>query len=201
MATCQEIIKRALRLLGVLAAGDEPEAADAADGQIALVAMLTNAVAKSAQPGLTRVLVTDATYTAGEDELIGYDGATSSTITLPTTVEDADTTETRAPKNMAVVMVAGTTPQTFIYDEAYGDWVEVNALALTDYCPLSGMDSEALAAGLAGYLADEYGRQMGPVLASRAARGASWLSGRLRKSVRVNVATVLQRPNRFISIR
>lgn len=195
MSTVREIAQRAARRLGVQGSGETLDA-DAADDALACVSgFLLQAVSQCAEPGLTRVLISDA-YTAGEDELIAADENGPYTITLPVTVTDSRTGETRAPKNFSVVMIAGTTPQVFIYDEAYGDWQDIGSLALTDYCPLSTLNGEHLSAAVAGYMADEYGREMSPVLLGMAASGASWVRARLRKSRRVAVDLPLLRPNR-----
>lgn len=198
MATMRAICQRTARRLGVSASGETIPDDEAEDLLEALKAFLLQSVAQASFGGLTRVLVTDATYTAGEDEFIAFDGLTSATITLPTTVTDADTGETRAPHNYAIVTIAGVTPQVFIYDEAYGDWLEIAALTLTDYCPMSTMSADHLSAALMGYVADEYGRQLSPLSLGFAQRGRDFILAKLRKAKAVSVDLVLQRPSRTL---
>lgn len=196
MATCRAVENRAAKRFTVLAIGENLEADEAAEAHSVLVGMYLDAIEKSAKPGLTRVLVTTSTYTAGEDELIAYSGVTSSSITLPATVVDAKTGLTRAPKDRSVVMIPGATPHAFIYDEMYGDWVDCADLAQTDYAPLSNTNMEALSGALAMFLAGEYGRTLDPVTLSLAERGRNWLYGTLRKGRRVSVDGPLLRSNR-----
>ncbi len=196
MSTCREVENRTAKRFSVLEIGENLEADEAAEAHSVLVGVYLDALERSAKPGLTRVLVTSATYTAGEDELIAYDGVTSATITLPVTVVDTKTGLTRAPKDRAVVMIPGTTAQAYVYDEMYGDWVDVCGLAQTDYAPFSNTNMEALSGALAMYLASEYSRPLDPMLAAIAERGRNWLYGTLRKGRRVSVDGPLLRSNR-----
>ncbi len=196
MASCREVENRTAKRFSVLQIGENLEADEAAEAHSVLVGVYLDALERSAKPGLTRVLVTSATYTAGEDELIAYDGVTSATITLPVTVVDVKTGLTRAPKDRSVVMIPGTTAQAYIYDEMYGDWVDVCGLAQTDYAPFSNTNMEALSGALAMFLAGEYQRTLDPVTLSLAERGRAWLYGQLRKGRRVSVDGPLLRSSR-----
>lgn len=196
MPTCRAVEDRSAKRFRVLQVGDNLEADEAEEAHSVLSGLYLDALEKEAKPGLKRVLVTTSTYTAGEDELIAYSGVTSATITLPTTVVDTKTGLTRAPKDRAVVMIPGATAQAWIYDEMYGDWVEVCGLEQADYAPLSNTNMEALSGALAMYLAGEYGRTLEPVTAALAERGRAWLYGQLRKGRRVSVDGPLLRSSR-----
>jgi hypothetical protein len=161
MATCRDVIKRALRMLGVLARGDEPASDEATDALEALKGLYLT-------PGLlgrlTPVVIT-ADYTAGENERIfNADGAV--TVTLPTTITDADSSEARTPKNRALVVVTGTNPGSFVYDAELGSWVQIDALTLASTAPFSTDLTEPLSARLAVSLSSDYGLTPPPAVAA-----------------------------------
>jgi hypothetical protein len=160
--TNQELITRALRSLRVLAAGEDPAAAESTDCMSVLQGFYVNLV--------TSVLVAED-YEAGENELISYDGATTVEITLPTTVEDAITGDDRAPKDRAVVVVAGDEGQTWLYDRPYGAWVRLDALTLEGDAPLSSRYEQALIAMFAVQVAPEFGAEPSAILVDTARRG------------------------------
>lgn len=152
--TIIEVITRSLRMLGVIGAGNRAPSADqSADGVLALQSMYQQLIAQEVFGPLTRVLVTE-NYEAGENELVAADGVTV-TITCPVTVEDAKTGETRAPKDTAVISVAGDPRQSFIYDAYFGEWVEVEQLTKTSDAPLA--DRFNITAMLAVHWAPEFG--------------------------------------------
>jgi hypothetical protein len=169
MATCREIIKRAMRRLSVLPSGREPKAAEAEDGLDALQDLYTQLVGAGALGVLTAVEV-GADYTAGEWQRITNTSGGAITITLPESIEDDSTeTGTRAPYDRAVVQVTGAFPETHIYDAALDAWVQIEALTLDSEAPLSTQLAGGLSAMLAVNIADEYGVQppTGVALAAR----------------------------------
>jgi hypothetical protein len=166
MATVLDIIKRALRQLKVLPAGQDPTGNEAADALVALQGLYDHLTATDTFGPLTNVL-TSGVYVAGENERVT--GASS--VTLPTTIVDATTGETRSPKDRAVVVVAGATPVTHLYDADLASWVSIRALTLTSEAPLSSRYSEGLAAMLALFVADEYAAQPSQITADAARRG------------------------------
>lgn len=168
MATCEDIITRALRRLKVLDESEAPSAEHAVTGMEALQDLFDNAVMAVA---LTDVVVT-ANYTAGENERIRLSGG-AWTITYPTTISDDGD---RDPYDLRVVVVAGATPVHKIYDAQLASWVTVSGLTLADDCPLSTRNAKAISGLLAGQLAEEYGRQIGPMLKADASHGRSLLN-------------------------
>jgi hypothetical protein len=168
--TNQELITRALRSLRVLAAGEDPAAAESTDCMSVLQGFYVNLVTSGMFGPLTSVLVAED-YEAGENELISYDGATTVEITLPTTVEDAITGDDRAPKDRAVVVVAGDEGQTWLYDRPYGAWVRLDALTLEGDAPLSSRYEQALIAMFAVQVAPEFGAEPSAILVDTARRG------------------------------
>lgn len=173
MCTCQVLFKRSLRMLGELASGREPAANEAADGLQALQGLYKHLVATGAL-GRLRDVLTAANYTAGENERVINTSGGAITITLPTTVNDynsygapgAGTTYdygfvglpsgVRAPRDRAVVVKAGATPTTWIYDADLASWVDVDGLALTSEAPFTQKLETGMAALLAAHIAGEY---------------------------------------------
>lgn len=166
MTTVRDMIKRAMRQLQVLAAGREPKASEADDGLTSLQGLYDHLAATEAFGPLTNVL-TSGVYEAAENERVT--GATS--VTLPTTVTDTITGLERSPKDRSVVVVAGATPETHLYDADLAGWVSIRALELSDEAPLSGRYSEGIAAQLAMLIAGEYGAQPTQMTADTARRG------------------------------
>lgn len=164
--TILDLIKRALRQIGVVPAGQEPDSDQSADALIVLQGLYDHLAATQAFGPLTNVLTSGA-YTAGENERIT--GASS--VTLPTTITDPWNAEVRSPKDRSIVVVAGATPVTHLYDADLASWVEIRALTLTDEAPLSSRFSEGLAAMVAVMSASDYGVPVSPMTADTARRG------------------------------
>lgn len=193
MATCRNIINRALRKLGRLGGGREPRTADQTDALAALQGLYTAWVASGAFGRMADVTpLTD--YTAGENERIIRTDATIA-VTLPETVpyysdplpynRERDTYATnyeavdcnnRPPRNGALVQIkdrAGGKVETWIYDGTARDWVSIENLQLDSEAPRSGTDPEGLSALLATELADTFGAELGPTTLNQAKRYTS----------------------------
>lgn len=177
MATCQALIKRSLRMLGELASGREPSSNEAADALQALQGLYKHLVATGTL-GRLRDVLTATNYTAGENERVINTSGGAITITLPTTVTDyndyssaAGSTYdygfcgsgngTRAPRDRSVVVKAGATPTTWIYDADLAAWVDIDGLTLTSAAPFTQKLETGMAALLATHIASEY--REGPV--------------------------------------
>lgn len=147
MATCLTVITTARRKL----LGDK-RTPGGTEGDT-LLASLQALYRKLANEGLfgslTPVLVS-SDYEARENEQITKVG--SPTITYPTSVTVCGVA--RAPLDMAVVLVAGETPDTRIYDANLASWISIEALALADAAPLS--DRFDIASILAVDVSPEY---------------------------------------------
>lgn len=172
MATCQVLIKRALRMLGELRSGREPPANEAADALQSLQGLYKHLVATGTLGALRDVLVS-ANCTAGENQRIVNTSGSPITITLPTTVQDHSnyasdtciwdygfigaTDGTRPPRDRAVVVEAGTSPKTYLYDADLAAWVLIDSLTLTSVAPFTQKLETGMAALLALHMAPEYG--------------------------------------------
>lgn len=178
MATCREVIKRAMRRLNLLAAGREPKASEATDGLTALQGLYQTLVSSGSLGELTAIAI-QADYDALEWQRITSTDGVAHTITLPVTITDASTDlGYRMPYDKAVVLVAGATPATYIYEAVLGDWVLVEGLTLDSVAPLSTQLAEGLAARLALSIADEYGRDLPPAVARASITFMATLTGR-----------------------
>lgn len=197
MATCQALIKRALRMLGQLNSGREPPANEAADCLEALKGLYKHLVATGTFGRLHDVLAS-ASLTAGENQRIVNTSGGAITITLPTQVYDCDTfdarggcgpwdygfinqvvTGMRPPRDHSVVVEAGTVPITNIYDADLAAWVVIDNLALTDEAPFTQKLETGMAALLAVHIAPEYGDAApSPIVLTGAGACMSALSNR-----------------------
>lgn len=83
MATCRDLIKRSLRKLGAIAAGQEPTADMATDALVSLQSLYLELIGQGVFGRQFDITITDATYTANEQERILCDNLSGVTITLP----------------------------------------------------------------------------------------------------------------------
>jgi hypothetical protein len=153
LTTNADIVRRAMRQMGVLAAGQEPEGADASDAMERLSGLITGL------PGLTlnarwRERATSAAYTARESDRITV--TAPGAVTLPVTVSDP-ACGSRPPRDLArVQIIGGANAGLWIYIAGKGAWVKVDALSLNDDFPFGKEDEEGIAAQLAVDFASEF---------------------------------------------
>lgn len=173
MATCQTIITRALQKLGIVGAGGTPLTDDNTLGLETLIGLYQGLINKGASGAADdTVLPSGIDYTAHENERIVHDG--TCTITLPTQIAaiyvcdndyglpitTTDTSAVRTPMDMAFVSVVRTDTGAitdYLYDNRIRDWVELNALSVSNEAPLSHRDPNGLSCLLSLYLADYFG--------------------------------------------
>jgi hypothetical protein len=156
--TCRDIIHAALRKLGILRPGAAASNGEASDALFSLQSLYLEWIEGGMFGPLTDVTAT-AAYEAKEGERVASAGFT---VTLPTTLIDVTSGESRSPVDLAVVVVvtAGAAQATSIYDANRGEWVSIAALDLADNAPLAGRGADGLAACLAKRLSDDYGEQV-----------------------------------------
>lgn len=172
MPTIRTLSERALRMLGELPASEDISAEDEDVALEAFRAMFTHLVGTRAFGKLTSVLKTDETYEAGENERVI--GAT--TVTLPASIADCGVV--RPVKDRSCVVVAGSTPETYVYDADLDAWVGIHGLTAGSEAPLANRFSDALAALLAVRLATEFGSIITAEVAERARVGRAALRRR-----------------------
>lgn len=156
MATCRQVIYSALRKIGAGVDEGNPAAKPypAQIGLELLQSLYRESVASGLFGRLTDVTVS-ADYEAKENERIHNSSDDDIEITLPATIVDAVTGETRVPINRAVVQVSGDTPVTYIYSHLINDWIAIDDLTLNSEAPLSEQGVNGLACWLAVLLADD----------------------------------------------
>lgn len=168
MATCRDIITRALQQAGILSLGSTPTASEATAGLSALQGIYDGWVQSGMFGRLTDVTTTED-YTAKEGERVFADGAT---ITLPDTIEDDDD---RCPRDLACISVNDGTWRTWIWT---GEWTELTGLTLDSTAPLSDRDGEGLAALLASYIAEGSEESVGQMTLRRGLQFQGSISGK-----------------------
>lgn len=188
MATVRDIITRALRKLNEIGEGQPAPTAYQAQSCLAgLQGWYDGAVASGLFGRLTDV-TTDEAYDANEFERVTNTTATDVVVTLPTTVEDTLTCETRVPVDLCPIVVINPQAGTlnYIYDGMLGQWVGLDALNLDSEAPLSRRGSDGLACLLALEMADEMGGgSVGQVTIARAQAFLSSISQRNSSARRV----------------
>lgn len=204
MATCQALIKRSLRMLGELNSGREPPANEAADALEALQGLYKHLVACGTL-GALRDVLTATNYTAKENERVINASGGAITITLPMTVQDCDTfgvagasydygfcgsaNGVRPPRDRSVVVKAGATPTTWIYDADLAAWVDIDGLTLTSVAPFTQKLETGMAALLAAHIVAEYrDSSMPPTVAVGAAQCMATLTQRRDSAATVTSA-------------
>jgi len=185
MATCREVITLALKKARQVMPGEEPSADSADDALNTLQSIYDEAVGGGWFGALTDVVVDEA-YTAGENERIGNDVDDPVAITLPETLTDSDSGETRRPYDRSLVVIVGGTPGSYLYSAQRGSWDRLSSLTLDDFAPLSERSSDGLASLLCVRLGEEYGAVIGPATKGAAAVFSSIISNK-RDSQRQSV--------------
>lgn len=189
--TCLETITRALRLMGVISAGQIASGSRAADGVERLQDLILN-LPGLIQNGRFVEVATSADYEPEEGERVTCTGAV--TVTLPTTVLEATTNETRPPMDLARVYVIGTSAAVdfggdddggaglYVYSASNGAWACVHGLAQDDNLPFGDEDFLGLAAQLAVDWVDDFGAQLGERTFARAQASARGFRARFKKA-------------------
>jgi hypothetical protein len=171
MATCTEIISRALVMARVVARGDEATSTESADAMAALLSIYQR-LADTALSTDTERYETDD-YTAEEGERIYCTG----TVTLPTTIDDGDE---RRPLDLAAIQYLDETTasawRTYISDK--GTWTRIDNLVEASDAPFADRNQDGLAALLATEIAHEYGKEPSAATVMQARRFQSQMQPR-----------------------
>jgi len=166
MATCREVITSAYRKPNLRGRGEALEAAEADDGLTTLQSLYLEMVTLGAFGRLTDVIATE-NYTAGENERIRKG---SYTVTLPATITDEETGEDRPPRDLALVVITGSTYEAHVFSAIEDAWQELTNLTLSDPAPLAERSFDGLVSLLAMRIAEENEKPVTPVLANAAQR-------------------------------
>lgn len=176
MTTCRDIISLGLQFARVTALGREPKAAEADAGLVVLQGMYDGWFSGHLFDRWADVYA-DADYTAEEGDRITAE--TGVTVTLPDTVEDADTGETRAVKELAAVVVI---QDGLVTNSVYsgGAWQTCSSLGLSNDAPLANRNAGGLAALFAMRFAETFGGQIGPAAMDN---GRRFLAALMQKDI------------------
>lgn len=173
MSTCQTVCNLALSKLGIIGAGETPEAADSALALQSLVSYYQKLINAGAFGALVDVIPSTTDYDAGENERIVHDGTV--TVNLPVELPGSyittdygrvtyggDIGSVRPPRDLSVISIVDTDSgviEDHLYDNRLRSWVDVNSLVAGDTAPLSHRDENGLACALALRIADSFNQQ------------------------------------------
>lgn len=169
MATVAEVLQSAYRISKVQARAQSIVAGQRDVGLERLSGFYRKMVADGLFGPLTdHRLTTAAAYEAKEGQRVINTAAAA--VTYPSTVLDVFDGCTRTPRDLAVisVVVPGSNPIIKIYDAWMAEWIAVDTLVYTDYCPLTFRFEEHIKNLLAVHLADENSIAISPLLARNA---------------------------------
>ncbi len=164
MATCRDIVTRALVMARVVARGDDPDAQELEDGLTVLQGLYDSWLVGGMFGRLTDVYE-PGDYEAGEGERVHID---SGTLTLPTTIDDV-----RKPRDLvAIEGFDDTGRKAYIWDR--NAWVRITGLLENDDAPLADRSVNGLAACVALNYAHEFGAELreGVVMQARSFKTA-----------------------------
>lgn len=178
MATCLDVITRAMTKGRIRGLGDDPSAEESTVGLETLQSFYDELISLGAFGRLTEVIV-DSAYTAGENERIYNTSGSPVVITLPETVDDTENGDTRPPRDRSLVVIAGDPTEAHLYSAPLGAWQQLTGLTLQSEAPLSERSFDGLASLLAVMLLEEYGKPVTQVLANRAQAFRSLITSRL----------------------
>jgi hypothetical protein len=150
MATCRDIVTRALRMTGVLQGDESPDADELRDGLTVLQSLYDSWLVGGMFGRLTDVYEA-GDYEALEGQRIYID---SGEVTLPTEIDDA-----RKPRDLvAIEAFDDNGRRVWLWDRTA--WVQINALTENSDAPLADRGANGLAACLALAYAEEFGAEI-----------------------------------------
>ena len=163
MATCSDIIARALRMAKVIGIGDNPTSSEEDEGMTVLLSIYQR-LADTALATEATAYETDD-YEPEEGERVYCTG----TVTLPTTIDDGDT---RLPYDLAAIQyqdeTTSSTWRTYISDK--GTWTRIDNLTESSTAPFADRNQEGLSALVATELAGTFGKDIGADIIAKARR-------------------------------
>ncbi len=174
MATCREVITDAARKVGEVSEGRPAPTSYTADNLLAILQAWYEQSVNTGMFGRLNDVLATVDYTAKEfDRIKASDGVT---VTIPDTFSDCG--RARPPLDLALVVIAGASPEYHLYDSNVGDWVRLDGLTLDSLAPLSLRGRDGLASVLAAMVLEDYGQEPGPIIMARAGRFITTISQR-----------------------
>lgn len=180
MHTVGDVVRLALKKLGVLRPGGEPKAADAADSAASLISWYQECINKGTFGRVGDLVVSEATEATAYPNVHINEMVSGVTINLPDTVPYdywytwrpcrdygwglnaplGGDPGVNVPRDKSVIQITSKlddTRATYIYDGTVQRWMRIDTLALTSEAPLSARGFDGLASVLATRLIDFYG--------------------------------------------
>lgn len=181
MTTMRELITRAFRKSRARPVGDDPDAAEMAAGLEDAQGYFLTLTGKT----LTDVL-TAVDYTAKEDERVFNTSGSPIAVTLPTTITEYGVT--RAPRAGALVEVADSTTERFIYVPELASWKKVTDLTLEGDHPFGASLDDALSSMLAAsFCTTIFQIDPAPVVVEMAMAGRATYDARFSRTIKAVV--------------
>lgn len=157
MATCRDIVARALRMSGIVRHGRDPKASELDEGMFALQG-LYDAWFTGGMFGRLEDYQSEDDYDARAGQRIFV---TSGIVTLPVNERDYPI------RDLAAIEINDVTGRkAYVWDRQA--WVRVDALEPSDEAPLSNRGAEGLAACLATWIVEDYGETPTPMVMAKA---------------------------------
>jgi hypothetical protein len=191
-STTTDVIRRALRFLGVLSAGKVPTGSMLKDGLESLQSLVL-ALPGLLHNGVWREVAVTGAYTAREGDRCTVSG--SGAVTLPTTVDTCiiddctpagGSVATRPPMDLAKAQISGSVGNAgiWLYSASKAKWLQADALTAASEVPFGEEDVQGLAAQLAVNMMDEYGDQqaMSDRTTTLAGNSAKSMRARMKKA-------------------
>lgn len=187
--TCLDIVTRALRILGVIGAGEAPGPQDGQDAMLHLQEMIDGLPMLRTGPWTEVRLPSAAAYTAKDGERVNTRGYAAA-ITLPDTYEDEDGATVSQRDMSRVQIIGGDQAGLWLYAASRGAWSKIDGLELSSDLPFGKEDDAGMVALLAVTMAPEFsdGGDVAPVVVERAAKQMRSLRARLRRTTHAPVA-------------
>lgn len=183
MHTARDVINLALKKLGVLRAGGEASAADAADGLASLVSLYQEWISNGTFGRVASIVASSPGTSSVYPSVHVNETVAGVTITLPQVVEHCfwDTWMPcrdygwglnvplggndgfGPPRDKSVVRITSTENEdraTYIFDGTVQRWMRIDNLGLTDEAPLSARSFDGLASVLAMRLTEYFGSEL-----------------------------------------
>lgn len=184
MSTPLDIVRRALRAMGVLKSGREPSGADLNDGIEKLQSVVLQFPGLLHNAAWCDVAVASA-YTAKVGNRCAVSGAGA--VTLPTTVTDCLTGQSRPPRDMARVQILGDVDNAgiWVFSATKNAWGRIDNITVdtaNEEFAFGPEDDEGIAAILAVNWVDEYGAEVSARTVALAQIATASLRSRFKKA-------------------
>jgi hypothetical protein len=186
--TVRDIIKEALQLLGVLAAGEDPSAEDHARGLSSFRGMIFAMLGRGIGGQTVDKIVTASPYEAQPGEKVVWAGSGSLTVTLPALLDNGRFTPMSGDR---VVVTSGDQSGQWVYIGERAEWFRVGSITANTASPLGETCDTALVFLLARELATVFGINPSGFVIQRAQDASNEIYSRFRPTSRGNIDPAL----------